>query len=305
MYNWHTSVASQDKRSSFHTWFYVQLAYKCGLTRQAVFLPHMVLCTTGIQVWPHKTSGLPSTHGFMYNWHTSVASQDKRSSFHTWLYVQLAYKCGLTRQAVFLPHMALCTTGIQVWPHKTSGLPSTHGFMYNWHTSVASQDKRSSFHTWLYVQLAYKCGLTRQAVFLPHMALCTTGIQVWPHKTSGLPSTHGFMYNWHTSVASQDKRSSFHTWLYVQLAYKCGLTRQAVLLPHMALCTTGIQVWPHKTSGLPSTHGFMYNWHTSVASQDKSSSFYTWLYLNYEQLVHKCGLTRQLVFLPYMVLFKL
>ena len=106
---------------------------------------------------------------------------------------------------------------------KNSGLPSTHGFMYNWHTSVASQDKSSSFYTWLYLdyeQLVHKCGLTRQLVFLPYMVLWTTGVQltVASQDKYGLPSIHSFL-NWCTSVASQDKWSSFHTWLYEQLVY--------------------------------------------------------------------------------------
>ena len=259
---------------------------KCGLTRQVVFLLYMALWTTGVQL--------------------SVASQDKWFSFLTihmalWLII-MNWCTSVASQVVFLPHMVLCTTGVQVWPHKTSGFPSTHGFMY-WHWSI--QDKWFSFHTWFYVQLAYKCGLTRQVVFLPHMVLCTTGIQVWPHKTNGFPSTHGSMYNWHTSVASQTTWSSFHTWLYVQLVYKCDLTRQVVFLLYMALFklwTTGVQlsvasqdkwssfytrlylnyeqlvynkVWPHKTSGLLSSHshGFMNSWHTSVASQSKQSVF--------------------------------
>ena len=101
---------------------------------------------------------------------------------------------------------------------KNSGLPSTHGFMYNWHTSVASQDKSSSFYTWLYLdyeQLVHKCGLTRQLVFLPYMVLFklwTTGAQACPHKTCSLPSIHGFMNNWCTtnSGLTRQVRSSFH-----------------------------------------------------------------------------------------------
>ena len=88
-----------------------------------------------------------------------------------------------------------CSTATTDYPQgiKNSSLPSTHGFMYNWHTSVAAQDKWSSFYTWLYLnyeQLVHKCGLTRQVVFFPHihMALWTAGIQVWPHKASSLSS---------------------------------------------------------------------------------------------------------------------